>query len=49
MEPVFEVSSRGTNLQQTFHSAAISVPDQSPPVDVDLSGVDWLHYKGKAE
>ena len=49
MEPVMQVSSRGTNLEQSFdreltHTAA----DPKPPLDVDVSlgGVDWLHFTG---
>lgn len=49
MEPVMQVSSRGTNLEQSFdrdltHIAA----DPKPPLDVDvnLGGVDWLHFTG---
>ncbi len=46
MEPVMEVPSRGTNLQEVFCSAAMAPPVSNPSVHVDLKGVDWLHFKG---
>ncbi len=46
MEPVMEVPSRGTNLQEVFCSAAMASPVSNPSVHVDLKGVDWLHFKG---
>lgn len=46
MEPVMEVPSRGTNLQEVFCSAAMAPPVRNPSVYVDLKGVDWLHFKG---
>ena len=48
MEPVMEVPSRGTNLQEVFCSAAMAPPVSNPSVHVDLKGVDWLHFKGWA-
>ncbi len=48
MEPVMEVPSRGTNLQEIFCSAAMAPPVSNPSVRVDLKGVDWLHFKGLA-
>ena len=47
MEPVMQVPSRGTNLQGTFQSAATPAPRRHLDVQVDLRGVDWLHFKGK--
>ena len=43
-----EVPSRGTNLQEVFCSAAMAPPVSNPSVNVDLKGVDWLHFKGLA-
>ena len=48
MEPVMEVPSRGTNLQEVFCSAAMAPPVRNPSVHVDLKAVDWLHFKGLA-
>ena len=48
MEPVMQVPSRGTNLQGTFQSAATPAPRTQLDVQVDLRGVDWLHFKGEA-
>ena len=47
MEPVKQVPSRGTNLQQAFNSAATAAPVTGPAVQVDLGTVDWLQYGGK--
>ena len=47
MEAIMEVPSRGTDLQQSFDSAATAAPIRGPPVDVDLGGVDWLHFTGE--
>ena len=41
-----QVSSRGTNLQESFLSAKTTAPASGPPVQVDLRGVDWLKFKG---
>ncbi|KAL3155815.1 hypothetical protein ABBQ32_012827 [Trebouxia sp. C0010 RCD-2024] len=46
MEPVMQVPSRGTNLQGTFQSATTPAPAKQLDVQVDLGGVDWLHFKG---
>lgn len=46
MEPVKQVPSRGTNLQQAFNSAATAAPVTGPAVQVDLGTVDWLQYGG---
>lgn len=46
MEPVMQVPSRGTNLQGTFQSATTPAPARQLDVQVDLRGVDWLHFKG---
>ncbi|DBA67866.1 TPA: hypothetical protein ACH3X2_014210 [Trebouxia sp. C0005] len=46
MEPVMEVPSRGTNLQEVFCSAATAPPVGNPSVHVDLKGVDWLRFQG---
>ncbi|DBB03549.1 TPA: hypothetical protein ACH3X3_010892 [Trebouxia sp. C0006] len=46
MEPVKQVPSRGTNLQQAFKSAATAAPVTGPAVQVDLGTVDWLQYGG---
>ena len=48
MEPVMQVPSRGTNLQGTFQSAATPASSRLLDVQVDLRGVDWLHFKGEA-
>ena len=47
MEPVFEVSSRGTDLQEAFQSGVTQAPQPESDIEVDLQGVDWLQYKGK--
>ncbi len=47
MEPVKQVPSRGTNLQQAFNSAATAAPVTGPAVQVDVGTVDWLQYGGK--
>ena len=47
MEPVKQVLSRGTNLQQAFNSPATAAPTKGPAVQVDLGPVDWLQYGGK--
>ena len=47
MEPVKQVPSRGTNLQQAFNSAATAAPVEGPAVQVDLGTVSWLQYGGK--
>ena len=47
MEPVFEVSSRGTNLQEAFQSGVTQAPQPESDIEVDLQGVDWLQYKGE--
>lgn len=41
-----QVPSRGTNLQGTFQSATTPAPAKQLDVQVDLGGVDWLHFKG---
>ena len=46
MQPVFQVPSRGTNLQESFQSDATPAPTSGPAVEVDLRGVDWLGYHG---
>ena len=46
MQPVFQVPSRGTNLQESFQSDATPAPTSGPAVEVDLRGVDWLGYNG---
>ena len=46
MEPVMQVPSRGTNLQESFLSTKTAAPADGPPVHVDLCGVDWLKFKG---
>lgn len=46
MEPVMQVPSRGTNLQESFLSTKTAAPADGPPVHVDLRGVDWLKFKG---
>lgn len=48
MEPVKQVPSRGTNLQQAFNSPATAAPTKGPAVQVDLGPVDWLQYGGRA-
>ncbi len=48
MEPVMEVPSRGTNLQESFMSAATAAPVKAPAMNVDLRGVDWLQFKGSS-
>ena len=47
MEPVKQVPSRGTNLQQAFNSPTTAAPAKGPVVQVDLGPVDWLQYGGK--
>lgn len=47
MEPVFQVPSRGTNLQQAFNSEATAAPVTGPAVEVDLGGVSWLNFNGE--
>ena len=47
MEPVMQVPSRGTNLQGAFQSATTPAPARQLDVQVDLRGVDWLHFKGE--
>lgn len=49
MEPVMQVSSRGTNLEHSFdRELTHATLDPKPPLDVevDLKGVDWLHFTG---
>ena len=41
-----QVPSRGTNLQAAFQSAPTPAPARQLDVQVDLRGVDWLHFKG---
>ena len=47
MEPMKQVPSRGTNLQQAFNSPTTAAPTKGPAVQVDLGPVDWLQYGGK--
>lgn len=49
MEPVMQVSSRGTNLEQSFDRELAHVaaePTLPSGVQVHLGGVDWLHFTG---
>lgn len=49
MEPVMQVDSRGTNLEYSFDRELTHVaakPKIPLDVEVDLAGVDWLHFTG---
>lgn len=48
LEAVKQVPSRGTNLQAAFQSEATTAPVHGPAVEVDLAGVDWLHFYGES-
>ena len=51
MEPVMQVSSRGTNLEHSFDKEMIHAAADAQvlsEVEVDLTGVDWLHFTGNS-